>query len=46
MMSFKKNKLVEKVDYELYEAKNNKEWWNVRVLTGKYQGTEFYFCTV
>ena len=46
MMSFKKNKLVEKVDYELYEALNNKEWWNVRVLTGKYQGTEFYFGTV
>jgi hypothetical protein len=46
MISFRKNKPVEKVDYELFEALNNKEWWNVRVLTGKYQGTEFYFGTV
>jgi len=46
MNLLKKNKPVEKVDYELFEALNNKQWWNIRVLTGQYEGTEFYFGTV
>ena len=35
--------LFEKIDYELCEASGDEKFWNVRILAGKYAGTEFYY---